>query len=334
MSKNAREIDYRLRIAKSVERRMLCTAFQKLSAFYSLDSYKYIGFGAFYFSDFYLFHKELGINDMLSLEKANTPEIKKRYNFNKPFNCIKIDFRESNQVLPGLEWQKPVIIWLDYTDALNSEILSDIDTVIRNAKAGSAIIITLNAESQIYDNNDNHPSNFNRLDVFREVIGASRVPRGVKVNQISNKEIVNLYREILIEEIKKLLYERNSGNTETNLNFQQLFNFKYKDGISMYSFGGILIDKCKHGELMQTIGIDKLPFIKTGKDVFNLQVPNLTLKEIKFLESIMPGGIDENGNILDLSNLYHEDPKIPTQDVLSFSKIYQYFPTFAESRIG
>lgn len=334
MSSNGRAIDYRLRVAKSVERRMLCSAFQKLSVFYPLNNYRYIGFGAYYFSDFYLYHKELGIGDMLSIEKARTNDIQDRYNFNRPFSCIDIDFRESKVVLPQLKWDKPVIIWLDYTDVLNSEILSDIDSVIRNAISGSVLVITLKADSESFTPSDSHPESFNKLDILRENIGAMRVPRRIKKSQISNKGITEVFRQILDSETKNILFERNQGDANTNFVFNQLFNFKYKDETPMYSYGGIIIDEKKHKSSYESIGFEKLNFIETKADIFDIKVPNLTLKEIKFLESIMPNGIDGMGNIVVLPHMYHKDPKIPPKDILNFSKIYQYFPTFTEAKIG
>lgn len=332
MSNNARQIDYRLRLAKSVERRMLCSALQKLSVFYPLDMYRYIGFGAYYFSDFYLFHKELGIQKMLSIEKSRSEETVNRYNFNKPFKCIEIDFRDSNAVLPSLEWDDPTIIWLDYTSTINSNILSDVDTFFRNAESGSVFIITLQADSNSFD--DNNQKDKKRIDVLREFVGINRLPREIENNMINNKGIPTVYRKILMKEIQNILYERNSGGEKSKFFFKQLFHFKYKDGIPMYTFGGLLIEEPKHLDLFEKIGFDKLPFVKNNDELFEIDIPNLTIKEIKFLESIMPNGINNEGEIVNLLELFNKNPSIPGKDILKFAKIYQYFPTFTEAKIG
>ena len=47
-------INYELRAAKSVERKMLCEAFSRLSLLESIKNYGYIGFGSAYFTDFSL----------------------------------------------------------------------------------------------------------------------------------------------------------------------------------------------------------------------------------------------------------------------------------------
>jgi hypothetical protein len=55
MSSSYRKINYTLRPAKNIERKMLCEAFHKLHPFGKVQNYRYIGFGSTYFSDFILF---------------------------------------------------------------------------------------------------------------------------------------------------------------------------------------------------------------------------------------------------------------------------------------
>ena len=105
-------INYSLRPAKNIERRMLCEAFRKLSEFERLDRYRYIGFGSTFFSDFSLFHKSLRITDSISIEKD--VQNHERFEFNRPYRCIRIEFGESNEVLPKLAWDVKTIVWLDY----------------------------------------------------------------------------------------------------------------------------------------------------------------------------------------------------------------------------
>src|SRR5688572_20955159 len=98
MAGSYERINYGLRPAKSIERKMLCEAFRRLSEFGSVESYVYIGFGSTYFSDFNLFHKQLGIRNMISLEKDKNN--KARFEFNRPFKCITIEYGHSNEILP------------------------------------------------------------------------------------------------------------------------------------------------------------------------------------------------------------------------------------------
>src|SRR5258706_7239514 len=106
-------VNYLLRPAKNVERKMLCEAFQRLSAVQSVQNYQYIGFGATYFADFCLFHRDLGIGDMFTIEANREDEA--RVLFNVPFNCIKVKMGLASQKLPEIPLgDKPAIVWLDY----------------------------------------------------------------------------------------------------------------------------------------------------------------------------------------------------------------------------
>lgn len=62
------KINYSLRPAKNIERKMILEALYRLSSFHSIREYQYIGFGSTFFTDFSLFHKNMGINDLYSIE--------------------------------------------------------------------------------------------------------------------------------------------------------------------------------------------------------------------------------------------------------------------------
>src|SRR6266581_5372051 len=107
-----RIVNFSLRPAKSVERKMLAEAFRLLSRFGSINAYRYIGLGSNFFSDFILFHKSLGITNMTSIEQDRP--FAKRFAFNRPFLCVDIKIGESGEILPTLNWSMRTILWLDY----------------------------------------------------------------------------------------------------------------------------------------------------------------------------------------------------------------------------
>ena len=138
------KVDYSIRPAKSIERKMLAETLQRLWRLDRLDQYRYVGFGSAYFTDFTLLHKTLGINEMISIEKDIGDQ--KRYEFNRPFACISLAFGNSHEVLPLLEWDgKKSIVWLDYEDSLNKQKLDDIECVCTEAEPGSVLVVTVNA---------------------------------------------------------------------------------------------------------------------------------------------------------------------------------------------
>lgn len=72
MSSTGDKIDYTLRIQKNIERKILCDIIRSLNYFETVDQYRYIGFGSFYFKDFLLLHETYNIHEGISVEKDRT----------------------------------------------------------------------------------------------------------------------------------------------------------------------------------------------------------------------------------------------------------------------
>jgi hypothetical protein len=131
MASSFRSVDYSVRPAKAAERKMLCDLFRRLEPFGRTDTYRYVGFGSIYFTDFQLFHQSLAISDMISIEKeeSNWP----RFKFNLPFRCVDLRLGHSNSILPSLDWEKRTLLWLDYDGKLTEEVLADLATFCARA---------------------------------------------------------------------------------------------------------------------------------------------------------------------------------------------------------
>src|SRR5260221_1308955 len=170
-----KQFDYRVRLNKGTERKMLLEVFRRLEFFESLEKYCYIGFGATTFTDFVLFHKELNIGEMVSIEKYE--EYERRCNFNKPFDCIKIKIGESNDVLTELSWEKRVIAWLDYDGRLDPKVQTDINYAVSRVKSGSMLVVTVYAGGY-RSNKNNTPSQETKKfrDLFENQSGLSLPP--------------------------------------------------------------------------------------------------------------------------------------------------------------
>src|SRR5687768_12973988 len=113
ISHSYRKVQYDLRPAKQVERRMLIDSFQRLAiGGFQLHDYQYTGMGSIYFVDFTLFHRYLGITRMLSVEISG--DIEKRVRFNKPFAEVGIKIDAIGNIIPTLHRDVQHIVWLDY----------------------------------------------------------------------------------------------------------------------------------------------------------------------------------------------------------------------------
>lgn len=155
------KINYYLRPQKSIERKMFCHLFRELNSIFSLKDYEYIGMGAKYFVDFIIFHREFGFQKMVSIEADE--DNKEKYIFNKPLNCIEMEYGFSSEALHNIDWlkYKNKIIWMDYDDQLRDFMLEDIQTILTKIHSGSMFFFSFNSTL---------PRNSNsRLDVLKKI---------------------------------------------------------------------------------------------------------------------------------------------------------------------
>jgi len=319
MTASYERIHYGLRPAKNVQRKMLLESIRRLSEFAIVDSYRYIGFGSTYFSDFILFHKSLGIRNMVSIERdiSNRP----RFEFNRPYNCIRMLFGESNEVLPTLAWNAKTILWLDYDGSLESSVLTDVKYFCASAVPGSVIIVTVNAEPLELD--ERKP----RLEELKKSLGKDRIPPDVTEEDLSEWGTASVFRRILASEVLGTLSERNGGLTDENkIEYKQLFYFCYRDGDRMLTTGGLLYDKGQ-GQVIARCGFDQLDYLRFSQNAKSkpciLEVPKLTYKEIRHLDRQLPR----------IKGRKVTARRVPSADIKKYESIYRYFPTFAETEV-
>lgn len=323
MASSYERINYSLRPAKQIERKMLVEAFRKLAEFGALDSYRYIGFGSIYFSDFSLVHKALGIPEMISIEKDE--DVKERFLFNRPFGCIEMRFGHATKILPNLSWDQRTILWLDYDGTLTADVLSDIDIFITNAAPGSVIVVTVNAEPAPRRlpkrSSEVRQALEGAVRDLRRRIGENKVPKDVDGRSLRKWGTAKLYRRIINNQILETLSVRNGARSKGNkLLFQQLFNFHYADGMKMLTVGGIVFDQGQEGTLAKCM-FERLDFVKEGEGEYKIEVPKLTYRELHHLDKQLP---EKDMTQLEMSG-------IPEADCERYSQVYRFFPTFAET---
>jgi hypothetical protein len=303
-------INYALRPAKHIERKMLCEAFRRLSEFGSLESYRYVGFGSIYYSDFNLFHKSLGISNLHNIEKDayNEP----RFIFNAPFKCIQQHFGESNDELPKLNWDVRSIVWLDYDDPLDSKILTDVAFIAARCLQGTVIVVSTNAQPEKFDDNP--------LEILKARIGEDKIPRDLSATDLRGWGTAGVYRRIISNQIQETLTRRNGGLPQgSRIVYKQLFNFHYSDNSKMLSVGGVFFDEGQMA-ILAKCNFSSLHFVREDDAPFRIEVPLLTVREIRHLDKQLP-----TDNLADLVS-----QRVPPGDIEKYSRFYRYFPSFGE----
>lgn len=311
-------VNYSIRPAKNIERKMLCDAFRRLEKFQRLESYRYVGLGSTFFSDFVLFHKALGITNNISMEK----EIEKRdrFLFNKPYNCIEMKFADSHEILPQLDWDARTIVWLDYDDQLDMNMLEDVSCVATNAPSGSVLVVTVDATPDKVD------SYGKRLKTLKRRIGEDRVPLELTEPMLGEWGTADAYQQIIDNEISMTVSFRNGGamSAEQKLSYLQLFNFRYQDGSAkMCAVGGIFY-QARDKPRLKKCRFNDLEFVRNGRDPYFIDVPILTLREIRHLDAQLPC---EQGQ-------YPVAPAVPKQALKDYARLYKYFPSYVDADVA
>ena len=315
------KINYRLRPAKAVERKIICDSLRCLSPFGEIKTYRYVGFGSTYFSDFIVFHKSLHIEDMISIEKDRNA--KHRFEYNRPFGCIKIEYGNSYEVLPTLEWSKKSIVWLDYDSPLEKKILDDIDTLTTKLVSGSVLIVTVSAEPERPPNEGlsiDEIHEFRTEKLHEKLTTEKKIPIDLKPSDLTGKNLAKLYKRIIDNQLKQSLSNANSARSQDQkLNYKQIFDFRYADGSRMLTVGWLIFEQsddelakqCKFSTNFNITEVDK---------PYEIEVPNLTFKETQYLDSLMPtDDCDAVDRIC-----------IPLKDIKLYAELYKYFPSFVE----
>lgn len=316
-----RKIDYSLRPAKHAERRMLCEIFRNLRPFQPVEDYVYLGFGSLWFSDFIMFHRMLGIREMISIERSSGA--KERFDANKPFNAITMDYRESSEALPDREWNRRHFVWLDYDDPLSPDMLLDTKIVANNAKSGSVFAISIQCmEAPEIEQAKRAEDGSEAITWFQTNFGNERVPDSVTEFDLIGWAYGELSRKMVISEIEAALSVRNiSAENGEVIKFTPICDIEYEDGAKMSTLVGIF-HAANEDSAIEECHFDKLDFLPDGVKSIRIDVPKLTIREIRFLEQLLP---DLKAKKLKKT----KGASIPSSEVEAFAKYYRYLPNFA-----
>lgn len=319
-------VNYSLRPAKNIERKMMAEAFARLYPLCPLSDFRYIGMGSEFFNDFVLFHETLGVEDMLSIE-CNRPE---RCSFNRPFGCIDIRPDSVSKVLPTLSWTKRTIMWLDYNSKLDDAILKDARLAISQACSGTLLIWTVNANPWGDEPEETSGARIKmsdaparRLAKLRDLVGSTRVRSELTGVELAGWGLAKEFHAILTDEIRIALNDRNASSLVSNLvKFHQCFHFRYADRQRMLTVGGILLNNADCKSLGQN-PFAGLRFIRDGVTALEIKPPILTSREVRHLNDLLPRADAEK-----------KRPKwLSAPEFSEYRDLYRYYPVFAESEL-
>lgn len=307
------KIDYRVRPAKSIERKMLVESFRVLKEFGAVKDYRYVGLGSVYFTDFSLMHRTLGIESMVSIENATDKTVQARFRLNVPFGNIEMRFGTSTSILQQLDWDTRTICWLDYDGALSASALQDVDYVCRNAPSGSVLLVSFNA-GPVPGEKGQRP-----LDALRALVGAAAVPADLESRDLSGWGVGDAYRTIVLNAIESALAVRGAKGPASKFSFEPVYHFQYADGAKMVTIGGILVDAAQAGQF-RACHFDQFEFCKVAAGAYLIEAPLVTYSEMRQMDA------DRTKGSCALP--------LPPDEIKRYQKFYRYFPKFVEAEIS
>ena len=311
MTASYRLVNFRLRPAKAVERKMIIEVCSRLGAFSNLLGFRYIGLGSPFFNDFSSLHRRYGLTNLICIERES--QDKDRFLFNKPFDCIEMQWGESTDVLPNLQWTGiPTIIWMDYDDPIYEGMLSDIGTIFRQLEPGSIALFTVQAEGNSFKSEGKCA-----LDGLRGAVG-DFVPADATPQDMRGKRFQKLIRTIVDNEMKRVLSLRNAAvPSQNSVKYQQLFNVLYADNARMTTIGGVIY-RADQSQRLANCEFGDFDFLRDSDDPFEIKVPVLTYKEQLEIAADLPSG--------------NPSPAfLAPGDVSQYHRVYRYYPTFVET---
>lgn len=302
-----REIDYRIRPAKNVERKMLLEICSRLGAAEDLSNYRYVGMGSIYFVDFALFHRVFGIESMISLEGRE--HLMDRCEWNRPFDCIKVLSTTVERALPELRSDTPTIMWLDYEDKLDAPILSQVAEACEILAPRSILIVTVNASPDPLET---------RIDCFRRRFGNRDIGR---VNRPAHLGAVKL-RELNYEYLTQAVSEAVENRAQRDdLEHRQVAHFAYRDGARMLTVAWLLHER-SDAEVMDRCGFGRPSFASATAEPFEIEVPRLTYRERLALDRLLPDG-----------EIGERPESIDDVDATAYSLLYRQMPIYVDAVI-
>lgn len=327
--KSGNIINYSLRVAKNIERKMIKDALVRLFGFSNTNNYEYIGFGSKYFTDFLLFHKYLHIDKMTSIEAD--VDNKEKYKFNKPLKCIEMKFGLASDVISTMNFTSPSIVWLDYDGLLETSYLNDLSEVVTKSRDGSVVIISYNSRPLKAKFLEGYTPG-NELNVIRDYVKSLIDDKYIELDENFKgfgkwDRYSAFLRTVVLNAIRNSIDIKNRGlNPSDKFCFKQIFNFNYKDGVEMSTLG-FVIHKVSTESNFENCQFQDFDFYRCDSDSYVIEVPMLTSKEIKALVEQMPlsGDALEDGSLP--RNIFTK------KDIDNFSRIYKYNPMFNDSEM-
>ncbi|HEV7400355.1 MAG TPA: O-methyltransferase [Solirubrobacterales bacterium] len=261
---------YAFRPAKRIQRIMFCDALRALRSLRPIEQYQYLGFGHWQFVDFELMRREVGVRQMISIERNSN--LRARFEENTPFEEITLLFADAYEALQSdeVDLEQPTVAWLDYTSKLDLRALK---LLVEQLPGGSVVAATFNCRPDREDT---------RLEAL-EGIGVE-VPGDIAEDDLDREGLPKVLRRILVEQLGATAQGRGDGAA-----LHQFMFLRYEDGAPMMFWAALLADETidPSAALKQ---LSRCEQFRDGDDFLDISVPFLSTREVLELNKDIRAG--------------------------------------------
>lgn len=314
---SGKNLPYHLRVKKDIERRLFVEQLRLVSKVYDLEEYSYVSMAGPFSEDFKLMSDRFNFKNFFSYEMDE--DVYKRQKFNTPFNPIYYihkNISEFSNNYPNIEAVEleDIVIWLDYTD-FKFEFFENFERLISTLSKGSIIKMTLLTHiSQIYSSDENvETMREKRVEKLKNILGENYFYSDIfKTENMTEKKFPKIICEVLTRIASNTLV----GGTTKVL---PLSSYIYRDGMTMLTFTGILLDENNVKDFLEKTGLDNWSYsLNFSVDPLVIDVPFLSLKEKYSLDACLPSS--PNGELEYLKK----------KEFSSYEKFRKFYPTYAK----
>jgi hypothetical protein len=308
------KVHYELRPAKQVERRMLVESFRRLGQDgFPISEYVYIGMGSIHFIDYTMFYRYLGIKKLKSAEYDF--DAQQRAVYNRPFAAIDVYSGAVADLIDTMNRDDHHLLWLDYDGPLDRSHIQDVFSAVANARGGSILLITIDAEP-IRDSSDG-----NRIYDSHATMEhyANHASRFLSPNYAQNDFSRNSLPTTLLGILDRIF--SSAAADIPKLDFFPLFAFQYADGHRMITYGGMVCDDLSRDKLRSGSAVsDSWVRQSVAGGLYEIKVPVVTRRERLLLDSVMPCQNDWQPAEFIMSSA----------EIWQYREIHRFYPSFAE----
>jgi hypothetical protein len=309
---------YHLRANKAVERLVFVDAIARLKRFASLRDYVYFSLGGPYLDDFRLMYEFFPELKMVSVEIDE--EVYKRQIFHQPCGNVTLHHDDLSSFVATNDFERVrSIFWLDNTGLEYSHFETFI-TLLQKVGSGSMIKITLDASTGRFSGKTEDVKK--KIAAFREKY-ALVLPEAEATPPLDNYGFASLLQKMVRVAAERAL------PADTELMFQPVSSFYYKDGQAMLTVTGIVCFR-HEAEHVRAAFADWQFLNLDWRDPKIIDLPVLTTKERLQLQRYLPCADDPGPTLRNVLGYLTvpDDAARTEQQLAQYAEYHRYSPYF------